>query len=258
MSPLSAHERERLLMLATSRSRSELVSAPALSEEERAEFDELVGRRLSGEPLQYLEGTVEFGPVTLRVDRRALIPRPETEQLYDVVTRLLRDAPPAIIVDLCTGSGNLALALKHDFPKAHVIGCDESVEALELAAENSALVGLDVEWQVGDLFEALSAGLSGSVDVVVSNPPYVAAGESLPPEVANHEPTSALFAGHDGLDVLRRIAAEAGEWLRPGGLVACEIGADQGAAVGELFLPFEGRVGKDLAGRDRWFIGKHR
>ena len=252
---LPRHEAERLLAAATKRSRPHLTGDPPLSDSERARYDELVARRLGGEPLQYLEGTVDFGPLTLRCDPRALIPRPETEQLYEKVSGILREKPPAVIVDLCTGSGNLALALKHDFPGARVIGTDSSPAALSLAHENAALVGLEGEWLAGDLFAALPGELRTTVDVIVANPPYVAAGEELPAEVADHEPAAALRAGPDGLDVLRRIAAEASQWLRPGGLVACEIGADQGSAAAALFAPLDGVVDRDLAGRDRWVIG---
>lgn len=256
---LPAHERERLLTVATGRSRAERISTPALSAEERERFDELVGRRLAGEPLQYLEGSVDFGPLTLHVDRRALIPRQETEQLYEAVTGALCGTDPGVIVDLGTGCGNLALALKHDFPAARVLGVDVSAEAVSLARENSVATGLEVDWIEGDLLAALPRGLRGAVDALISNPPYVAIRDraSLPTEVVDHEPAAALFADEDGLAALRRIATEAREWVRPGGLVACEIGSEQGQAAAELFEEYDGTIGFDLSGRPRWFLGRH-
>jgi release factor glutamine methyltransferase len=257
---LPRHEVERLLMAATGRPRRELAGMGSIADTELDRFRTLVARRRRGEPLQYLEGSVQFGPVTLRCDPRALIPRPETEELYEYVTGLLAGTEPQVIVDLATGSGNLALALKHDHPGARVVGCDSDAAALELAAENGRLTGLDVEWRQGDLFAALPAGLRGRVDAVVSNPPYVAevGADTLPSEVIDHEPHSALFAGPDGLAVLRRIAAGAEEWLRPGGLIGCEIGAEQGPAVAGLFARYRAEVGRDLRGRDRWVVGRRR
>ena len=259
---LPQHEAERLLAVATGRSRSQLISGDDISDAEVDRFRRLVERRTSGEPLQYLEGTVQFGPVTLRIDERALIPRPETEQLYERVSGILSASSPRVIVDIATGSGNLALALKHDFPQARVLGSDIEVHAISLARENSLVTGLSVEWFVGDLFDPLPADLRGRVDAVVANPPYVSVGIPLPSDVAEHEPGSALFAGEDGLAVLRRIAGRVGEWLGPRGLIACEIGADQGDAVRELFGAcelfgaYEPDIEVDLSGRDRWIIGR--
>ncbi len=253
---LPRHEAERLLLVATGRTRSGLAGSVVLSAGEREAYDALVARRLDGEPLQYLEGTVDFGPLTLRIDGRALIPRPETEQMYEMVTGLLGETGARVIVDLCTGSGNLALALKHDHPEARVFGVDIDTDALTLACENADLVGLEVEWRRGDLYDALPDSVQGRVDAIVANPPYVASGELLPAEVVDHEPAGALFAGGDGTEVLRRIAAGASEWLRHGGLVVCELGSDQGDLAAGLFAPYDGAVGADLSGRDRWVVGR--
>ncbi len=244
-------------MAATGWSRAVLASDTVPSAAALDRFRLLVARRVAGEPLQYLEGTAEFGPVTLRIDGRALIPRPETEQLYERVAAMLGEAPPDVIVDIGTGCGNLALALKHDFPSARVLGCDIDEAALRLAMENGAESGLDVEWRAGDLFGALPGELRGSVDVVVSNPPYIADPHGdVAADVVAHEPHRALFAGPDGLGVLSRIAADAGVWLAPGGLIACEIGADQSADALRLFRAYAPTVGVDLSARPRWVIGR--
>jgi|FLYL01.1.fsa_nt_gi release factor glutamine methyltransferase len=218
-------------------------------------FRELTERRLAGEPLQYLEGTAAFGPLELEVDQRVLIPRPETERLYELVVELVTD--PDVVVDLGTGSGALALALKHRFGSARVVATDISPDALEVASANAERLGLQVEFRLGDLFSALPADLAGQVGLLVSNPPYVAESEweSLPADV-RREPRVALVAGPRGTEVLARIARGAADWLRPGGLVACEIGETQGQEALELFgaALSEVRVAQDLTGRDRYLL----
>ncbi|MDJ0961992.1 MAG: peptide chain release factor N(5)-glutamine methyltransferase [Acidimicrobiia bacterium] len=255
---LERHEAERLLVIATGRSRAELVTKGDMAADASARFRELVAQRLAGVPLQYLEGTVQFGPLELSVDRRALIPRPETEQLWERVVELAASEPPEFVVDLCTGSGNLALAMKHAYSDADVYGTDQSSDALSLAAANAATTSLDVNWLEGDLFDALPDSLRGRIDLLVSNPPYIAAGDydGLPVDVRDHEPIDALIAGPHGDEALVRIAAEAEEWLSPGGLIACEIGADQGRRAAELFAAFSPTVERDLAGRDRYVFGR--
>ena len=182
------------------------------------------------------------------------IPRPETERLWERVVELIGNDAPGVIVDVCTGSGNLALGLKHTYPRAAVFGVDISVDALALAVENAEKTGLDVTWLHGDLFAPLPQELRGEVDLVVSNPPYVAAGafDSLPEEIRDHEPLGALIAGPAGDETLARIAREAARWVRPGGLIACEIGADQGERAQRLFSAFDVRVEQDLSARDRF------
>jgi release factor glutamine methyltransferase len=257
-SGLPPHEAERLLVVATGRTKAELLVGGEVPDTDATRFAELVAQRIAGVPLQYLEGTVQFGPVELLVDRRALIPRPESERLWERVVEVIGDASPSVIVDLCTGSGNLALAMKHVFPEAEVIGTDRSGNALSLATANGAQTGLDVRWLEGDLFGALPASMRRTVDVIVSNPPYIAAGEydGLPVDVRDYEPFDALVAGPVGDEALGRIAAEAGEWLVPGGLIACEIGADHGPRAVELFAAFDPVVERDLAGRDRFVLGR--
>lgn len=214
---------------------------------------QMIDRRLGGEPLQYLEGTSVFGPVTLKVDERVLIPRPETENLFDIASRMVR--APEVIIDLCTGSGALALALKKTFPMAAVFATDISPEAIAVAEENRHHTGLPIYLAEGDLFDPLPASLLGSVDLIVANPPYVAVADfdSLPKDV-QREPKIALVAGPSGLEVIQRIGATAAEWLRPGGVIVCEIGENQGVSAPISFVDLPAVVRQDLTGRDRYVV----
>ncbi len=257
-SGLPAHEADRLLEAATGRDRTSLYRDDTLDNAGAARFGELADRRRSGEPLQYIEGTSQFGSIEVAVDPRVLIPRPETEQLWELVTQLLADRPPRIVVDLGTGSGNLAIALKQSFPDAKVHAVDVSAASLEVARDNVATVGAHVALYHGDLFAPLPSDIRGRVDLVISNPPYIATGEhsALPPEVRDHEPAVALFAGPDGLSVLRRIVARAPDWLAAGGLLACEIGEGQRAALLDMAADLKPEIIKDLAGSDRFLIAQ--
>ena len=255
MSPeLPLHEILRLKQAATGRSRRSLLVDPELSAEEGSRFSELVRRRLDGEPLQYLEGSVSFGGLEIAVDRRALIPRPETEELFELAASLVEE--PDTIVDLCTGSGNLALALKYRFPAAEVFATDISDAALALAAENAARLGLDVHYAAGDLFAPLPEEIAGTVGLIVANPPYVGDGDELPLVVRDHEPPAALFAGADGLDVVRRIAAEAGPWLAVDGAIAVEVGSAMAEEAGRLFAAFAPDLLGDMHGQQRFVVGR--
>jgi release factor glutamine methyltransferase len=256
-SDLARHEAVRLLLVAAGEDRSWLVGDPVIAGDVVDQFRALVARRRSGEPLQYIEGSTQFGPIEVVVDRRVLIPRPETEQLYEAAVAKLRAIRAPVVVDLCTGSGNLALAIKHTVPAARVVATDLSPDAVAVAARNAARLMLEVEIVQGDLFAPLPAGLAGSVDLIVANPPYVSRDECalLPAEVADWEPSLALDAGADGLDILERIAAEAADWLRPGGWLMCEIGERHGVAVAHLFAAFRPEIHRDLAGRDRFLLG---
>ncbi|MBT8197441.1 MAG: peptide chain release factor N(5)-glutamine methyltransferase [Acidimicrobiia bacterium] len=253
-SGLPRHEAERLLATAAG---SRVAPFAAVTPAAIERFERLVARRVAGEPLQYLEGTVQFGPLELLCDRRALIPRPETELLWEMASI---GPAPAVIVDLCTGSGCLALACKHAFPAAEVHGADLSSEALALARENAGHVDLDVSWHRGDLFAALPDRLRGSVDLLVANPPYVARGDlaGLPDDVRDHEPEMALVSGPTGLETLERLAAELGDWLAPGARFLIEIGETQATSATALFAPFGPVVHPDLAGRPRIVEGRRR
>lgn len=204
-----------------------------------AGFEGLVRRRAAREPVAYIVGRRDFRHLSLAVDPRALIPRPETEHLVEAALDLPRGVR---VVDVGTGSGAVALALKDERPDLAVVATDTDAGALAVATANGARLGLDVRWVEGDL---LAGALE--VDAVVSNPPYVASGSALPPELA-WEPSGALMAGEEGMDVFARlvpVALEAGV-----SFVALEVGAGQAAAVGALF-PSAVTIMRDLAGLER-------
>lgn len=217
-------------------------------------IEDLIRRRLDGEPLQYIEGTTQFGPLELVVDRRVLIPRPETETLFEIASKMVR--LPEVIIDLCTGSGALALALKQRFPAAAVFATDISTDAIEVAAENMARTDTSIYLADGDLFDPLPTSLIGEVDLIVANPPYVSEAEfaSLPDDV-KREPRVALVSGRSGLEIIERIGASASQWLRPGGVVVCEIGEKQGIAAASSFPDIPVVIRQDLNGRDRYVLG---
>lgn len=223
-----------------------------LQEAELERFRAAIRRRLKREPLQYIVGHTQFRSLELKVDRRALIPRPETEVLVGVVLDFV-GGTRARIIDVGTGTGAIALSLAREAPQAVVVATDVSAEALALAAENASACGLSVEFRRGDLW----AGAEERFDVAVSNPPYIAESEraGLQPEVRDWEPGGALFAGEDGLDVIRALVASAPARLNAGGLLALEVGSTQAAAVAELMRAtssFEdSRVIRDLSGRER-------
>ncbi len=251
---LPDHEARRLLQLVTGLDAVGLGMLADLDPAQEARFEELTERRLSGEPLQYIEGTVQFGPVEVKVDRRVLIPRPETEVLWERAVAALGTADEnSVIVDIGTGSGALALALKRAFPGARVYATDIDADAVELARENVEEAGVTVF--TGDLFNALPFGMRGHVDLLISNPPYVADDDDLPAEVRDHEPAGALFAGPRGDEVLERIADQAFYWVKPGGWVFLEIGETQADRALELFADFQCVIYQDLAGRPRILAG---
>ncbi|HUE76923.1 MAG TPA: peptide chain release factor N(5)-glutamine methyltransferase [Longimicrobiales bacterium] len=221
-----------------------------------------IRRRLRREPLQYIVGETSFREIVLRVDRRALVPRPETEVLVGLVAAESRArAGGGVALDLGVGSGAIALSLLHEGAFERVVATDVSEEALTLAGENAQRLGLSnrLDLRMGDLWCAVADG--ETFDAIVSNPPYVARGEgpALAPEVRDWEPERALFAGETGLETIERIVAGAAARLVPGGLLALEVGATQGEAAGVLM---EGagftdvRIAKDLAGRERVALGR--
>jgi release factor glutamine methyltransferase len=227
-----------------------------LRADELAEFKARLLRRAKREPLQYIEGQAAFRDLTLRVDPRVLIPRPETEVLVQEVLDRARGRDALSALDVGTGSGAIALALAAEGPFRRVVATDVSADALEVARANAAQVetGAEVEFRLGSLYDAVPGE---RFDVIASNPPYVGTEErdSLDAEVRDWEPAGALFAGTGGLDVIRPLVARAPEHLNPGGLLAMEIGAAQADAVCELVRATaafaEPQVRRDLAGRDR-------
>lgn len=232
-----------------------------LTPEELAEYRERLRRRARREPLQYIDGTAAFRDLVLTVDRRVLIPRPETERLVQEVLDWAAGRADLQAVDVGTGSGAIALALATEGPFARVVATDVSPAALALARDNHqfSAPGSPVELRAGDLLEPVAGE---RFDVVVSNPPYIGDEEapSLDPEVRDWEPAGALFAGTGGLDVIRRLVPQAAGVLAPGGLLALEIGAAQGAAVCAIIEQTHAfgapRVRPDLAGRDRFVLAE--
>jgi len=227
--------------------------------------ERMVERRRAGEPLQYVLGVWGFRRLELIVDRRVLIPRPETEVVVEVALRELDRlaAPSPVAVDLGTGSGAIALSVALEAPSARVWATDLSDDALAVARANLAGMGGRVAPRVrlvaGDWFDALPGELRGQVDLIVSNPPYVGAAEDLPAEVADWEPATALVAGPTGLEAVAGILAQAQEWLRRPGAVVIELAPHQAADAAELarragFADVE--VHPDLAGRLRALVGR--
>lgn len=226
-------------------------------------LDGMVERRVAGEPLQYVLGRWGFRRLDLMVDRRVLIPRPETEQVVEhalaELDRLGGAQGSTTVVDLGTGSGAIGLSVAVERPGAQVWLTDVSEEALAVASANLAGIGRAasrVRTACGRWFEALPPELEGCVDVVVSNPPYVADGADLPPEVADWEPVDALRAGPDGTDDLVELVTRAGGWLVDDGALVCELSPEQAdAMVGLAREHFhEARVEPDLTGRDRALV----
>jgi release factor glutamine methyltransferase len=226
----------------------------------------MVARHLAGEPLAYVLGHWSFRHLDLAVDRRVMIPRPETEVVAGVAIELARALPrPLTIADLGTGSGAIGLALADELPLEDVTVwlTDVSVDAIDVARANLAGLGRrgrNVRIAAGSWFDALPQGTT--LDLAVSNPPYIADGSrDVEATVREWEPPGALFAGPDGLDAIRTITAAAAQWFRPGGWLVLEIGADQGAAVTGLLAAgdFDAvEIRPDLAGRDRVAVARVR
>ncbi len=226
-----------------------------------ARLREMVKRRAAGEPLQYILGKTEFYGLEFQVDKRVLIPRPETELLVDRIIAACKTSGALKILDLGTGSGCIAISLAKNLPDAAITATDRSPAALELARSNAA--SLDVAARIQFVESDLFSALRGSrFDWIVSNPPYIATVEAdtLPREVRDHEPLEALFAGEDGLSVIRSMIAEAQPFLVPGGHVAIEIGAAQSDAVQKLFRDAQYQVAnvvKDYQNHERLIIATH-
>ncbi len=253
-----------------------------MKEDELARYKALLKRRLAGEPVQYITGTVSFMFTEFEVDRSVLIPRPETEALTEVALKLLGEATgtrgpddepvegdaPAVAhevvaADVGTGSGVIAITLAVKFPQARVLATDTSAEALDVAERNAgrAAVADRMEFVQGELLSPLfETGLEGSLRLLVSNPPYVASGDidGLPREVRDFEPRKALDGGADGLDCLRVMAQDGPALLSAGGALALEVGFGQAQQVADMVRAALGNaeIRKDYAGRERIVVGR--
>ena len=262
--PTARQDAEWLLASVIGGARFDLFVEPErpVSAAAAARYQGLVERRAAHEPLQYLLGFEDFRGLRLTVTPDVLIPRPETEDLVGWALELLPARPGAAVADLGTGSGAIACALAAARPDLDVLAVDRSLAALTVAAGNVRALGLAgrVRLLAGDLLAPLGS-LDGGLDMVVANPPYIPTGVigSLPAEVSAFEPRLALDGGHDGLQVIRRIVAEAPAALGPGGWLVMEIGEEQAGPVASLmaaegFSGIDSRL--DLRGVERYVAGR--
>ena len=241
---------ELLMAHALGISREQLLLHPPAEAPES--FEQLVERRLAGEPVAYIVGRRAFWTIKLEVGPEVLIPRPDSETLIAAAVEHFRGTGgPRRILDLGTGPGTLLLAALDEWPQASGLGIDNSAAALEFARRNARRLRLEerAELRLGDWAE----GIGEQFDLILCNPPYVASAAALGPGVREHEPYEALFAGPDGLDCYRRLAPQIPRLIAPGGLAAVEIGFDQGPAATAI-LARDGvtaSLARDLAGRPR-------
>jgi release factor glutamine methyltransferase len=254
------HDAAELLahVLRTTRSRLPLVDT--VGAEDQAVYAELLARRAEREPLQHLTGTAAFRHVELRVGPGVFVPRPETELLAGwAIDRAREAAATPVVVDLCCGSGAIALSVAEEVPGAQVHAVELDPSAHEWAQANLAGTGVDL--RLGDMADSLPE-LDGTVDVVVCNPPYIPldAWASVAPEARDHDPALALWSGDDGLDAMRVLEVTARRLLRPGGWVGAEHADVQGEVAAAVFLDSgrwtEVRDHRDLAGRARYVTAR--
>lgn len=228
-----------------------------LTEAQLSKLRPLVKRRADREPLQYIVGSTEFYGLTLKVDKRALIPRHETEELVDLIIER-QEVSPKRILDLGTGSGVLALALASKYPEAEITAIDQSEEALALATENAQALGFEgrMNFLKGNWWAPINN--DASFDLIVSNPPYLTKAEmkTAEPEVIEHEPHNALVSGEDGLDDFRVLLEGAPKFLEKPGLFAMETGIAQSEALSDMAQQtgLSGHSIEDLSGRPRFFF----
>ncbi len=243
-------------LVGTERGRLTLIDAPG--DEFFGRYRDIVAARSQRVPLQHLTGTAAFGPVTLRVGPGVFIPRPETEAMLEWATAQPLAARP-VIVDVCTGSGALAVALARHRPAARVIAIDDSDAALAYARRNTESTAVELV-RADVTTPELLPELDERVDLVVANPPYVPDGSAVEAEVAQHDPPHAVFGGADGMAVIAAVVRLAGRWLRPGGLFAVEHDDTTSARTVELIentkLFGDIQARDDLAGRPRFVTAR--
>ncbi|TIC88774.1 peptide chain release factor N(5)-glutamine methyltransferase [Nocardioides sp. GY 10113] len=257
------HDAAELLAHVLGTTRGNLVLVPEVADGPAERYDGLVDRRAAREPLQHLTGTAAFRHVELAVGPGVFTPRPETELLagwaIESAREVLAHGRTPVVVDLCTGSGAIARSLVDEVPEAQVHAVELSEDALDWARRN--LSGTGVDLRHGDLADAFE-DLLGTVDVVVSNPPYVPleAWESVAVEARDHDPHLALFSGQDGLDAIRVLAVRGAALLRPGGVIGVEHADVQGEAAPAVFAAAgrweEVRDHRDLADRPRYLTAR--
>ena len=236
-----------------------LQSANELNPEQEQRFASLLLSRAKREPVQYLLGEQYFYGLRFQVSPAVLIPRQETEELCEWGLSFVKKHPSPRVLDLCTGSGAIAVTLAHRCPQAQVTASDLSADALKVARQNADMNGVSVRFLQGDLWEPLS-GMN--FDLILSNPPYIPTEDckTLQPEVMR-EPVMALDGGQDGLDFYRRIAEKAQEHLAPGGMIAVELGVGEAEEVAEMFRQaglVDVTIRKDLYGVERMAGAKRR
>ena len=244
---------------------SDLLMVDDLDEQTATAYDELVGRRAERVPLQHLTGSVGFRYIELEVGPGVFVPRPETESVVQYAVDALKGVDAPLCVDLCTGSGTIAFALANEVPGATVHAVERDPDALAWTRRNAAnrvkAGDPEVELHLGSAEDALP-GFDGTLDLVISNPPYVATTEAhIPdPEVVDHDPGIALWAGEDGLDVIRLVEQAARRLLKAGGLLVVEHSDRQGRTAPELLEQAGGWAEvadhRDLAGRDRYVTAR--
>jgi release factor glutamine methyltransferase len=244
---------------------SDLLMVDELDENQSSAYEELVGRRAQRVPLQHLTGTVGFRYIELEVGLGVFVPRPETESVVQFAVDALKDVPNPLCVDLCTGSGTIAFALANEVRGATVHAVERDADAMVWTRRNAAkrvkAGDPEVQLHLGSAEDALP-DLDGQLDLVVSNPPYVATTEAhIPdPEVVDHDPGIALWAGEDGLDVIRLVEQAARRLVKPGGLLVVEHSDRQGRTAPELLEQAGGwsevADHRDYAGRDRYVTAR--
>lgn len=241
-------------ILGISRAGLYLQTERQVSEQEKSKFIELLTRRGDREPLAYLLKTREFMGLEFYVDQRVLVPRPETELLVEKILEIGKNKVSKgclRLLDLCTGSGSIAVSAAYFCPKADIVAVDISQDALAVAKQNADRMQVEIDFRQGDLFGPVKGE---TFDIIVSNPPYISSAEYhlCPPEVKK-EPVLALWGGDDGLDFYQRIAAQGESYLNPDGVIALEIGCSQGSEITRLFKArgFKAEIFPDYAGLDR-------
>jgi len=241
----ASRDAELLLLHVLQISRATLLAYPdrEMPSDRQALYQDSIVRRLQHEPVQYIIGQQEFYGLNFHVTPAVLIPRPETEHLVEAVLKLLPSNQPLKIADVGTGSGAIAIALAVHLPHADITALDISSDALAVAARNARenKVADRIHFLQSDLLSAVGTDETG-FDAIVSNPPYIPETDrlSLHPQVRDHEPTTALFAGETGLDIYRRLVPQAHNALKPNGLLALEIGHGQQIALTELLASWQG------------------